>query len=729
VAVSIPITTTFDRKGVEQAQAEMAKLSGAVNDTQKKISKQAKILGAAVGAAAIGIGVAGTMAFVDFERSMNEVFTLVPGTSQKAMDAMTNDVKNFAKEFGVLPDKVVPALYQALSAGVPSGNVFEFLEVAQKAAKGGVTDLTTAVNGISSVMNAYGAETVNATQASDLMFTAVRMGKTTFEEMSAALFQVTPTAAALGVKFGDVTAALASMTAQGVPTSVATTQLRQLFVELSKEGTKTSDVFEKISGKSFKKFVAEGGNTQQALQMLEKHAADTGVGVNDLFGSVEAGSAALSLTGKGTETFTKNLAEMGKSAGATEGAFNQMDQGLGPVIDKLKAFAAVLLIEIGTKIAPVIEKLVDFFDKNRVAAYALAGVVGGVLLVALAAYTVQMVAASAATIAAFAPFIAIGVAIGAMVAAAIYLWKNWDQVWNWVMDHKAYAAIILILGSVIIVPIVALVAIIKWLQANWENVWSVIQTVTKIAVSITVTYFTALIKYVKFMWNIFQILWDVVQNVWSGITKAVDVAVSLTLVYFTALIEYVKFMWNIFQILSDVVQNVFSAIVRIISGAWGFIKGVFDTIKGGIFDLVMFFLGIPGYIGGIGAGIANAIGDGFKAAWNSIAGLINRAIPDSIGFGYGPQIDLPDNPVPTFAKGGIFNAAMNGGSGLAVLHDNEMILNADQQKALFSGKGLGGGPAINVTINTVAGDPDAIERVVIDAIARASRRGATVLVP
>jgi hypothetical protein len=316
----------------------------------------------------------------------------------------------------------------------------------------------------------------------------------------------------------------------------------------------------------------------------------------------------------------------------------------------------------------------------------VAGIIGGIMVIALTAYTISMIAAIAATVAAAAPFIAIGVAIGAMVAAAIYLWRNWDKVFKWVMDHKAYAAIILILGSAIIVPIVLLVGIIKWLQSNWETVWSVIQTVTSVAVDLTVTYFTALI-------------------------------------------EYVKFMWNIFQILSDVVQNVFSAIVRIISGAWGFIKGVFDTIKGGIFDLVTFFLGIPGYIGGIGAGIANAIGDGFKAAWNSIAGLINRAIPDSIGFGYGPEIDLPDNPVPTFAKGGIFNAAMNGGSGLAVLHDNEMILNADQQKALFSGKGLGGGPAINVTINTVAGDPDAIERVVIDAIARASRRGATVLVP
>jgi TP901 family phage tail tape measure protein len=285
---------------------------------------------------------------------MNEVFTLIPGTSKEAMDAMTKDVKNFSTEFGVLPDKVVPALYQALSAGVPKENVFEFLEVAQKAAKGGVTDLTVSVNGISSVMNAYGSDVLSATQASDLMFTAVRMGKTTFEEMSASLFQVTPTAAALGVKFGDVTAALASMTAQGVPTSVATTQLRGLFVELSKEGTKTSDVFSKISGKSFKEFIAGGGNTQQALAMLEKYAGTTNVGINDLFGSVEAGGAALALTGKGTETFTKNLAAMAESGGATDAAFEQMNTGLGPVIDKFKAFASVALIDIGAKIAPII---------------------------------------------------------------------------------------------------------------------------------------------------------------------------------------------------------------------------------------------------------------------------------------------------------------------------------------------------------------------------------------
>lgn len=304
---------------------------------------------AAAGAAIAAVGVAGVKEFVGFQNSMNEVFTLLPGMSTEAMGAMQEDVKNFAKEFGVLPNETVPALYQAISAGVPKDNVFDFLEVAQKAARGGVTSLETAVDGISSTMNAYGADIVNATQASDLMFTAVRLGKTTLDELSKSLFNVNPTAAALGVNFGDVTAALAAMTAQGVPTSVATTQLRQLFVEMSKEGSKTADVFSEIAGKSFKQFVAEGGNTQDALKLLEQYAASTGVGISDLFGSVEAGNAALALTGKGTETFTANLAAMAGSTGATEAAFKQMDEGAQASLDRLKAGWASMLLDIGKR--------------------------------------------------------------------------------------------------------------------------------------------------------------------------------------------------------------------------------------------------------------------------------------------------------------------------------------------------------------------------------------------
>ena len=190
-----------------------------------------------------------------------------------------------------------------------------------------------------------------------------RQPRSTFEELSSSLFQVNPTAAALGVQFGDVTAALASMTAQGVPTSVATTQLRQLLVEVSKEGSKTADVFSEIAGKSFRQFVAEGGNTQDALKLLEQYAASTGVGISDLFGSVEAGNAALALTGKGTETFTANLAAMAGSAGATETAFGTMNGGIGATLDRLKATWNTTLLDIGEKAAPAFSLILGAAEK------------------------------------------------------------------------------------------------------------------------------------------------------------------------------------------------------------------------------------------------------------------------------------------------------------------------------------------------------------------------------
>lgn len=322
-----------------------------------------KMAKAAAGAFLSGVALIGksVMDFGGFEKQMNEVFTLLPGISGEAMGAMTEQVKSFSTEFGVLPTEVVPALYQSLSAGVPADNVFAFIETAQKLAKGGVTDLTTAVDGLSSVVNAYGADVLSAEQASDLMFTTVKLGKTNVAELSASLFQVTPTAAGLGVAFGDVTAALAAMTLQGVPTSVATTQLRQLFVELSKEGSAAAGTFEELSGKSFRQFIAEGGNVQEALQVMEAGAASTGLSISDMFGSVEAGSAALALTGGGTDAFTNALVGMQDSAGATDAAFEQMNQGLGVTLDKLKARFSVTLLNIGEQIAPTVATIGEAF--------------------------------------------------------------------------------------------------------------------------------------------------------------------------------------------------------------------------------------------------------------------------------------------------------------------------------------------------------------------------------
>jgi len=316
---------------------------------------------AAASAAVTAFGVSSFNAFTDFQNGMNEVFTLLPGITAEAMGGMESEVQRFMNTTGRLSEETLPALYQSLSAGVPRDNVFEFMQTAHQAAMGGVTNLETAVDGISSVINAYGTDVLGATQASDLMFTAVRLGKTDFEQLSSSLFNVVPVAAAMGVGFQDITAGLATITAQGVPTSVATTQLRQLFVELGDTGTEVGQIFEEVAGQSFGSFIEEGGSTADALRLMEQAANEAGIPLNQMFGSIEAGQAALALTGANMETFANNTEAMADSAGATEAAYNQMANGIQNSLNLFRARFESAMVSTGRVIAPFVQPLIDVF--------------------------------------------------------------------------------------------------------------------------------------------------------------------------------------------------------------------------------------------------------------------------------------------------------------------------------------------------------------------------------
>ncbi len=579
-----------------------------------------KMAKAAAGAFAAGVALIGkaVMDFGGFEKQMNEVFTLLPGISGEAMGEMTEQVKTFAVEFGVLPQEVVPALYQSLSAGVPADNVFAFLETAQKLAKGGVTDLTTAVDGLSSVVNAYGADVLPATQASDLMFTTVKLGKTNIEELSAALFQVTPTAAGLGIEFGNVTAALAAMTLQGVPTSVATTQLRQLFVELSKEGSAAAATFEELSGKSFRDFIAGGGNVQEALQVMEAGAADAGMSISDMFGSVEAGSAALALTGGGTEAFTNALAGMEDSAGATDAAFEQMNQGLGATLDKLKAKFSVTLLNIGEQIAPTI------------------GAIGEAVGMALELFSkipgpMQAVIVLAATVTAGL------VAFAGPILKAVQLFKMLSGVFS------------LLAANPWVLVLVGLVTVTVLIIKNWDKV--------KAALSATWAW----------MRGAGQAIADFFVGLWNGATAMVTAA-------WNGLADFFRQWWplllgiftgGIGTIVLLVVQNwdaiyakvsgVMSSIVGAVQGAWNTVWGIVSGIGG---QVVGFITGIPSAITGAFSTLAGIISAPFTAAFNTIKTVWNATVG---GFGFKtpdwiPVLGGKSFTIPSMAAGGVLTA-------------------------------------------------------------------------
>ncbi|MDA0004918.1 phage tail tape measure protein [Brachyspira hyodysenteriae] len=197
---------------------------------------------------------------------------------------------------------------------------------------------------------------LSVNRASDIMFQTLKLGKTDFTQLSKSLFNVIPTASALGVKFEDIGAGIAVMTAQGTPTSVATTQIRQALVELNKEGSTTDKTFREIAGKSFKEFIEQGGTLQEALQMLAEKAAESGKDISSMFSSVEAANAALALSGKNASKFKDALDQMNNSAGATAEAFKKIDDGPARQFEKIKAELSSLVVELGNSLLPVLNE-------------------------------------------------------------------------------------------------------------------------------------------------------------------------------------------------------------------------------------------------------------------------------------------------------------------------------------------------------------------------------------
>ena len=357
--------------GVDSAALSkgLTKAGKAIKDWAKKmdgairgaVSKGLKVAGAAVA----GFTAASIKEFASFEKGMNEVFTLLPGITEEAMGAMTDDVLKLAKEMGVLPEEIVPALYQSLSAGVPPENVFNFLKVAVKGSKAGVAETSEAVDALSSVVNAYGKEALSAEKASDIMFTTIRLGKTTYSELSGFLFNVAPAAAAAGVGFEDVAAAIAALTAQGVPTRVATTQIRQAILSMLAPNKQMTEAFmgTGTSASELAAIMKEPGGLVKAMQLVEKTAKGNMTVMKGMYGSVEALQGVLALTSNEGKKFNDTLKEIQDGAGATDEAFKQMDQGLARSFEKMKSNLKAAMISFGRALQPLLMKVLPLIEE------------------------------------------------------------------------------------------------------------------------------------------------------------------------------------------------------------------------------------------------------------------------------------------------------------------------------------------------------------------------------
>ena len=304
------------------------------------------------------IGTLGVKNFEEFRDAAIDVAVKVPDTVAGVTEAVYNAISSGAIE-------VVDGF-----ADVEGG--IKFVEQASKLAVAGLTDTNAAVRSLSAVLNAYGESTEAAERYSDILFNTVNKGVTSIPELNSSLANVVPTAAAFGVKFDEIAAAIAAMTLQGEMTSTSTTKLRQALVELAKPGEQLKKIMEE-AGVSLESLKAEG--LQVTMQKLGEAMEAAGLKATQVFSSVEAAGAALALSGaENSQRFAEILNTYATEAiGSTQRAFEIANEGIGVgvqgVLNQIEAaffkvFAVagdgfVTIMDLSAQLAPTLTTFVQ----------------------------------------------------------------------------------------------------------------------------------------------------------------------------------------------------------------------------------------------------------------------------------------------------------------------------------------------------------------------------------
>lgn len=572
----------------------------------------------------------------ELKGSLTEVVTLtgsVGDAAAKDFSLFKDTVKSVSNEFGIAQDVLTNGLYNAISAGVPKDNALEFLQVASQASIAGVTDVNTAVDGLSTVLNAFGLDASETQNVADSMFTAVKGGKTTFAELSSSMFQVAPGAAAAGVSFQEVNAAIAGLTAAGTPTTVATTQIKAALTALQRPTDEMTALFNGLGYESAQAAI-EAEGFQFALGAVSDYADGNNGKMIKLLGSVEAVSAVQVLAGTGAEKFTNELIAQEKAAGSTALAFEELDATRSAERNKV-AFEN-LTLAIGNALLPVAVGLTDFLQTT------------------------------------FIPFMEDKL-VPAFEKISTYITETvvpaFQAIFGWISDNiPTIVTFVAVLGTLLVIFNAATIA---------TKAWSIAQAILNMTllanpmtlVAIAVAALIAGIVYLITKTTFFQDTWAAVvefaTTAWQGFADFFMTIGQAIGDFFTTIVDNIKESWEtttgklgeLWETFTGFIGDLWDGFKEKFDSAVNGFKDLFETVWNGITD---FFKGIiNGYISMFEKFINFVI----RGA-NKLIRALNRikinipATPFTPAFSIGVNLPTLDEvELPRLAKGGFVDKA------------------------------------------------------------------------
>lgn len=353
------------------------KMSGVKKKT-REATKSMSDFGFTTKRVLLGLGALATTSIITFARISQGLGNIKGLLTDLEFDTFGDEIESAQKEalkLGFKIDDVNKALFDNISALGASEKSIQVFNVAQKLAIAGNASLGVSVDGITSIVNAYGKDITDATEVANAFFSAQVKGKTTVAKLAANIGQVASIANTAGVGFKELLATISALTLGGLSTEESVTSLKgaiNLLLSPTKEAGQIltalkvpfgvtqvravglKKAFEKLTaaGEKYPDLIARAIPNVRAFTAVTSLSADKLKIIDEILTKINQDTA----NGTGlNKVYTDQLAQMAKQLSITKGSFtilfNAIGAGLAPSLLPVLKFIQA----INTGLAKIIE--------------------------------------------------------------------------------------------------------------------------------------------------------------------------------------------------------------------------------------------------------------------------------------------------------------------------------------------------------------------------------------
>lgn len=682
----------------------------------------------------VGLGVASFKAFGDFDQTIRQVGATT-GDTGKDLKVMSDLALKMGADTSFSAGQAADAMLELSKGGMTSAQIKAGVlsDTLTLAAAGGL-ELGAAATYMSNTMNTFGLKAGDAGAIAAALAGGANASTASVESLGRALSQVGPGAKIAGMTMNETVAALAAFDNAGVKGSDAGTSLKTMLTNLNPHSAKARDLMKELgieftnSNGSFKDMSQVAQELQDGLKGLSE--SQKVAALNTLFGSdaARAGGIMAAQGAKGIEKMIAATNDMGAAQKMaktnTEGAKGGIEQMMGSIETlgiQLGSIMAPVVTDVVKKITQLANKFMALSPKTQKISLLIAGV-------AAAMGPVLVVAGTLAT-----AISAIGGVLGAVSLPVI-----------------AVVAAIGLLGY-------GLYKAYKESETFRDTVNQAISEVKEVAVPMV----KEMVETIRFQINLLKKFWDkhgadikkIIIPIMKFVVKNVTAGMKNIMNLVRAVMALMRGDWReAWDRIKDILSTTWGRMKEIVSNAGPGLKRILVAIGKGFIEagtypfrkVLEFVAGfvtqvgtklgqVAGKITAAGTAMYNAGGklwgklaSGFQNAFgngmdfvsdmstsfaNIVIGLLNSAIPNSLPIpGPAPDIDLPNDPIPTFASGGITRGRYTAGeSGMEAIIPLSST-RRDQARNVMAAAGLGASVSIgNLTIvaNDSAGGREA----------------------